>query len=881
LTPGEAERRLEIYGPNSLPQPEPPGVAIIFFRQFINPLIYILLAAAVVSLFLREWADAVFIFVVLLINAVIGAVQEYHAQRSAESLKQLVVSQARVERGGEAYEIAAVDLVPGDIALIESGNRVPAGLRLLVSSGLEIDESLLTGESMPVAKQAERVLGIGVPLADRVNMAFAGTLVTRGRGRGVVVATGRETELGHIAQAIGAEGVKAPLIQRMERFTFRIGVAVLLMAGVIGAVAAWQGMVLAHIFFLVVALVVSAIPEGLPVAMTVALAIGVNRMARRNVIVRKLVAVESLGSCTFIGADKTGTLTMNELTARRVLLPGEDPWEVSGEGMIPEGAIRIPADRLPEVSGLLTGLCRAVTLANEGFLGRRDGGWAHHGDPVDVALLVLAHKAGITQVEAVEDCPQLGNIPFESERMYAASLNQVGTTQIMSVKGAWERVLPLCDTMATAAGDVPLDQTRIEQQVLDMARAGYRVLAVAAGRLALESGETFSEEHLKGLRFLGVVGMMDPPRPEARPSIQACRQAGVEVAMMTGDHPETAFAVAHELGLALSKREVVTGPELKQAEVEGPEVLDALVGRARVFARVEPEQKLRIVEALDRLGHFVAMTGDGANDAPALRAAHVGVAMGRRGTDVARDVSDILLTDDNIASIVAGVEEGRVAYANVRKVISLLIATGAAELVLFFLALFAAVPLPLVAVQLLWLNLVTNGIQDVALAFEPAEGGEMARPPRPPKEPIFNRLMIERTVIAAGVMGTLAFGLYHWLLSQGWDQEAARNSTLLLMVLFENVFVFNCRSEMRSALRHNPLRNPLLLFGTAAAQLVHIGAMYTPGVKDVLGLEPVSLGHWAALLAIALSLLLVMEVHKAVRRRLSGRAVGKNFTAAG
>ncbi len=865
----EAASRLQRHGRNALPTAEPQGIALVFLHQFTSPLIYVLLAAALVSLVIQEWSDAGFICAVLLLNAVIGTAQEYSAQRAATALQQLVTTRSRVLREGDADERDAEELVPGDIVLLESGERVPADMRLLASHDLEVDESLLTGESRAVFKQADSLLPADSPPGDRVNMAFAGTLVNRGRARGVVTDTALNTQLGRIASAVlGRPPAKAPLLVRMERFTRRvailIGTAAILMAGV----ALTRGMPLDEIFLLAVALAVSAIPEGLPVALTVALAISMRRMARRHVIVRRLLAVEALGSCTYIATDKTGTLTVNQLTARLVLFPGQEPWEVTGDSLVPEGSILTPRGApLPEEEVLLSWLCQAAVLANEGFLGHRNHGWVRHGDAVDVALLVLAHKAGITQAEAGNAMPEIATIPFESEHLFAASLNEKDGTQQAFVKGALERLLPMCSSMATAAGPVVLDRSALESQAHALASQGYRVMALAAGGIELGQQEVFSEEHLRNLTLIGLVGLIDPLRPEAKAAVTACRAAGIRVAMLTGDHPATAFAIASELELVSDPADVITGPQLKQAT--DADKLDRLTAQARVFARVEPQQKLDIVHSLQRNGHFVAVSGDGANDAPALRAAQVGVAMGKSGTDVARETADLIITDDNFASIVAGVEEGRIAYANVRKVIFLLISTGAAELVLFTLALLAGLPLPLLAVQLLWLNLVTNGIQDVALAFEPGEGDELHSPPRPPRESIFNRIMIERVVLSALVIGSVAFMLFQWLLASGFPVDAARNGTLMLMVLFENIHVFNSRSEIRSIFRHNPMRNPLLLFGTLAAQLVHIGAIYTPWLSDVLQIQPISPQHWLLLLGLSLTVMVIMELHKVLVRRLA------------
>jgi len=868
LSQAESVARLARFGRNALPRAQPPTLAVIFLRQFANPLIYVLLVAAIVSLLLRDYSDSAFIFAVLLINAAIGTFQEYSAERSADALRKLVTARARVARDGETQEIDAEEIVPGDVVLLESGTRVPADLRLITEHNLAIDESLLTGESLPVTKDANAVVSADTASADRVNTAFAGTMVTTGRAHGLAVATGLDTSLGRIAASVlGKAPPKPPLLLRMERFTNFIAISVGVAAIVVAVVALSRGMGLAEVFVLAVALAVSAIPEGLPVALTVALAVGMERMAKRNVIVRRLVAVESLGSCTCIASDKTGTLTVNRLTVRRLQFPDQPPWEVTGEGVVPDGTFVLPqgAERSTHEQ-LLDRLAHAAVLANEAMLAQRDGSWAGYGDTVDVALLVFAHKAGVTVEASSAHAPQIAAIPYEADQRFAASLNRYPGADRAAVKGAVDTLLAMCTRMATAEGDAAIEPEEILAQEQALADQGYRVLAIADGDITLDPRQVFSREHLSGLTLLGLVAMSDPLRPEAKDAVDACGRAGIEVSMVTGDHPLTALSIARDLGLAREPDEVVSGTEISDAIAEGEHAVDELVTDSRIFARVEPQQKLAIVESLQRAGHFVAVTGDGVNDAPALRAAQVGIAMGESGTDVARETAAIVLTDDNFASIVAGVEEGRIAYGNIRKVIFLLISTGAAEIVLFALALLADVPLPLVAVQLLWLNLVTNGIQDVALAFEPGEGNELTRAPRPPHEPIFNRLMIERVLLSALVIGGLAFGAYQWLLAQGYEVETARNATLLLMVLFENVQAFNSRSESLSVFRHNPLRNKLLFFGTIAAQLVHIGAMYTPGLRDVLGVQPVSFEQWAELLVLALILLAVMELYKALRR---------------
>lgn len=868
LEPAEARARLERFGPNALPQPKTVPVWRVFVRQFANPLIYVLLLASVVSLVMGELTDAGFIFAVLLLNAVIGAVQEQRAEKSASALRSLIVQRAIVVRGGEEYEIQAEELVPGDVVLLEAGNRVPADGRLLWSNGLLVDESLLTGESMAVGKDANLVVSEDAALGDRKTMAHAGTMVLRGRAHMTVVGTGSHTELGRIAGSVlTAESAKAPLIVRMESFTRKIAIAVVGTVALLAVISILRGSSLYEVAFIAVALAVSAIPEGLPVALTIALGVAVRRMSRRNVIARRLVAVEALGSCTFIASDKTGTLTMNSLSARSVVVPRVAPMEVTFDGPPPMGTILAPSNlAVTCTQPVVQRLSVAAALCNDGFAGHRDGSWTQHGDAVDVALLVMALKAGVRKAELESAYPRLDAIPFEPERRYAASLHEFPDGPRIFLKGAVERLLPMCSKMATIDGEVPICPEEVDAQARALAAAGYRVLALADGRLPPGADPTLQAQPLEGLVLVGLVGLIDPLRPEAKEAVRACQQAGVQVAMVTGDHPITALAIARELGLASEEREVVTGPQLAEATRQGPQAVDALVRNGRVFARVEPQQKLEIVEALIRLGHFVAVTGDGANDAPALKAAHIGVAMGKSGTDVARETSKLILADDNFASIVAGIEEGRIAYSNVRKVIFLLISCGAAELLLFLLTTGFGLPPPLFASQLLWLNLVTNGIQHIGLSFEPAEGGELRRKPRSPKEPVFNGLMITRTLWSALVMAVIGFGQWWWMLEGGMSESAARNILLLQFVLFENVQAFNARSETRFAFAVNPLGNRVLLLGVLGAQLIHIAAMYTPGLRDILAIAPVSIETWLVCLAFALTLVVVLELHKVFRR---------------
>ncbi len=854
----DVEQRLKRYGFNRLPEPDRPSLFQIFIRQFKSPFIYILLVAALISVWLGHNFNSLFILMVLFLNATIGTFQEYIAQKAASGLEKMVPHRATVLRNGKAVEIDSIEIVPGDIVLLASGDKVPADLRLFQCMNLKIDESMLTGESLAVEKDSEFSGGNNIPLGDRLNMAYAGTVVLRGRGRGEVIATGIHTEIGKIAVDVSSkDDVELPLIQRIRQFTIRITWVMLVLIAVIFIITMTRGDDLETIFMLAVALAVSAIPEGLPVAITVALAIGMKRMARVGVIIRKLVAVEALGSCTYIVSDKTGTLTVNELTIRRVMLADGTLYSVSGEGLDMHGDIE-PVNKNREDPDALKLLLAGGVLANEAHLDRMDDGWVTHGDQVDIALLVLMNKVGSGADEVRKSCSEIASIPYESQNAYAASINHFDGHIELFAKGGVEKLLSMCDR----AIGVPVEQLEsIECRAEELAAEGFRVLGIA--HRVLENMPDDLEASMEKLEFIGIVAMIDPLRPEVIEAVKQCHDGGITVAMVTGDHPLTAHVLAKELGIVNQGYDhPVTGLKLKEAETVGKVRFDELVANSRVFARVEPHQKMQIVESLINNGEFVAVTGDGVNDAPALKHAHVGISMGKRGSDVARENSDLILTDDNFSSIVQGILQGRIVYNNIRKVIFLLISTGAAEVTLVILSILMGLPLPLLPLQLLWLNLVTNGIQDIALVFEPKEGHELQQPPRKPNEPIFNRLMVERVIINAIVMGGLAFAVFYWQLSQGVEENSARNVTLLLMVLFENVHALNSRSETVSIFKKNFFGNHLLIFGLLAAQGLHIAAMHMPGLSSILMLEPVTLGLWAKLLLIALFLIMVDELYK-------------------
>ena len=881
LRSADAKARRARYGPNRLPRAQRPGLLRVYLRQFKNPLVYLLLAATIVSLAVGEMLDAVFIFIVLQINAGIGTVQEHRAASSADALSKLIRHTTVVLRDGLRHSLDAEDLVPGDLVQLESGALVPADLRLLTDHGLTVDESLLTGESVPIAKSAAATLGQDTALAERVNLLHAGSTVLAGRASGLVVATGAATAVGKIAAALAeSDEAPPPLVRQLERFSRNLGVATMALVVAIAAALLLQGAAPTTVFMVAVALAVAAIPEGLPVAITVTLAIATNRMALRHVIVRGLPAVEGLGACTVIASDKTGTLTCNELTVRRVLiaLPGGgwDACRIAGEGYSLSGDVRVgegppSAQRWRD----LTRLGECGVLCNEASLTRDDDGTlVPVGDTVDLAFLVLASKLGIDAELLRHRSPVVSEIPYEPHLRFAASFrsgpdSSAGTT-VAWVKGAAEVVLPMCKGIDPAA---------VHREVERQAAEGYRVLALAAGPVPRGPHGDLGPGDLLDLDFLGLVALIDPLRPEVPDAVARCKAAGVGVRMITGDHPATALSIARDLGIAESSSQVLTGadlarfPETGAGGDRGPE-FDSLVGDCQVFARVEPVEKLAIVRALQRAGAIVAVTGDGVNDAPALAAADLGIAMGRGGTDVARDAADLILTDDNFASIVAGVEEGRIAYDNVRKLVYLLVTTGLGELVLFLLSIAAGLPIPLTAVQLLWLNLVTNGIQHVALAFERGEPGILTRPPRPTGQRVFDRAMIREVGLAGTAMGTIAFLFYWAALSWGLSEAAAQNLLLLLMVSFENAHALNARSERRSLSTISLGANPYLILAIVGTQALHLGCLYLAPMQSLLGTAPVNAWQWLIVLSVAGLLILVVEAQKAWRRSNSPHGHG-------
>lgn len=860
LSSFEAKKRLQQVGENLLPSPPPIGLGQIFLHQFLSPFIYILIIAAIVSFAVKQFPSAIFIIVVLMINAIIGTVQEYSAQKSASALKQMVKGSAHVVRDGEVQTIDSKDVVPGDLLLLFSGDKVPADLELIMALNLAVDESMLTGESLAVTKNAKIQSAEDAPLSDQFNRCFAGTIVTHGRAQGIVIHTASQTKIGDIARHVTAQRIsEPPLLIRIRQFTYKVAIAITIaILALLTLMLVRGGYEANQMVMMGIGLAVSTIPEGLPAALTVALAIGMRRMVKHNVIIRKLVAVEALGSCTFICSDKTGTLTVNELTIRRVVLPNGKTYKVSGEGVSSGGEIE------GEHNDQLKELCKTGVLANESHLDYAGGEWVSDGDIVDIAFLVLAKKLGLSLSDIREQQKQLDIIPYESEKAFSGSLNLHQEQPYLYVKGSPEKMLELSTHMNSDVGRIPLDKEKIKAQFEHLAKKGYRIIALA--QRMMPTDEKLSE-HLQDMTYLGMVAMIDPVRPEAKDAIQKCHKGGISVAMLTGDHPATALAIATDLHLANEDSLVITGPMIKQALAHSEEAFHQLVRPSRVFARIEPTQKELIVDSFIKEGNFVAVTGDGVNDAPAMRRANAGIAMGKKGTDVAKEVADLIITDDNFASIVDGIEQGRIVYNNIRKVIALLIATGFSALLLFFMTVIAGLPMPLTAIQLLWLNLIANGVQDVALAFEPKEGGELSKPPRKPSEPIFEKHIIEHVLVTGSIMGILAFTTFYYLINIGTELDNARNLTLMQLVLFGNIHVLSSRSELKSLFALPLFSNPLLILAVPIAQIIHIAAMYTPWLNDILQISPISLSQWGGLLLVASILFVAEELHKIVLRR--------------
>jgi cation-transporting ATPase F len=868
LTPAEVESRLKRFGPNRVSRQEKLSEWVRFLLQFHQPLLYILLAATVISGALGEWVDAAVIFGVVFINAVIGYLQEAKAEKAIDSLAKMVVTEATIRRNGRQQRIPSESLVPGDIVLLQSGDRVPADLHLLRTRSLQIDESALTGESVPVEKDSSP-LAQDTVLADRANMAFAGTHVTYGQAEGVIIATGDSTETGRIAEMLShADVLMTPLTRKIAKFSRLLVVVILGLAGVAFVIGLWRGGPIVETFLAAVALAVAAIPEGLPAAVTITLAIGVARMARRRAIVRKLPAVETLGSTTVICSDKTGTLTQNEMTVREIYAGGR-LYHVTGNGYEPEGEIR-HEDR-PVVVGENAALVECLSaglLCNDSRLVRREGRIGVEGDPTEAALIVAAQKGGLSADELSRRLPRVDLIPFESEYKYMASLHGSAKPlpRVVYIKGAAEILLERCtDALAENGEPIPINKTLVMCQAETMAAKGLRVLAFARRHMPGDYAELNHNHVSEGLTFLGLQGNMDPPRPEAIEAVRKCQTAGIGVKMITGDHALTARTIASKLGLGgEGEPRALSGRELEALD---PSAFEDAAARTSVFARVAPEQKLALVRALQSRGHIVAMTGDGVNDAPALKQADIGVAMGVTGTDVAKESADILLTDDNFATIEAAVEEGRGIVDNLTKFLVWTLPTNSGQALIILVAIFLGVTLPLLPVQLLWVNMTTAVLLGLMLVFESKEPDLMRRPPRDPAKPIFRFELFMRTGLVTIIILGGAFGLFLWELeAQGVEIAEARTAVVNVVVMVQAFYLLNCRRLTDSLRSAGLFTNHWVWLGIASTAFAQLLFTYAPFMNYLFHTAPLRAEAWLSIFLVGLAALLVVEFEKWVRR---------------
>lgn len=876
----EVAHRQAHFGPNRLTLKKGKNPLVLFLLQFHQPLVYILLAAALVTFFLQEWVDSGVIFGVILINAIVGFIQESKALKAIEALARSMEGSATVVRAGKKARIPSTEVLPGDLVLLQSGDKVPADLRLLRTRELQIDESALTGESVPVQKQPERLAQETV-LADRINMAYSSTLVTYGTGAGLVVATGDGTEIGEINALIAsADTLATPLTRKITQFSGTLLWIILVLAG-LTVLAGWlHGDSLLDTFMAAVALAVGAIPEGLPAAMTIMLAIGVGKMARRHAIIRRMPAVETLGSTTVICSDKTGTLTQNQMTVQEVCAGGEC-YEFLGVGYAPQGEVRhgnVTID--PEGHTALIECLTAGLLCNDSRLINNDGQWGIEGDPTEVALISAAVKAGLLQEKIEQDYPRVDTLPFESQHQYMATLHEsiAKGEAVIYIKGSVESVLSRCqDAYGEIGTPQALDQERIHRQVHEMAARGLRVLAFARKVLIDPCQSVTHSDVCSGLTYLGLQAMMDPPRQEAISAVRACQKAGIQVKMITGDHVVTAAAIARQIGLDGAAESDADGFAISGhmlAQLSDEELVE-VAQRTVVFARVSPEQKLRLVEALQAKGHVVAMTGDGVNDAPALKQADIGVAMGVGGTEVAKEAADMVLIDDNFSTIEAAVEEGRAVFDNLVKFITWTLPTNIGEGLVILVAVFAGATLPITPVQILWINMTTAVLLGLMLAFEDKEPGIMERLPRHPETPVLTRVLGLRIGLVSLMLLVGAFGLFEWTLLHGQGLETARTVAVNMFVFGELFYLFNCRSLRYSMFRLGVFSNRWLIVGVTTMITLQMLLTYSPTMNRLFGTAPIGITEWAWILTGGFTIYIVVGTEKWLRRRAGSKKADK------
>ena len=851
LTTKDAENRLNKYGKNMLPKKRKESIIEIFFSEFKDPIVLLLLFTVIASFLANELIDGFAILFIILIDVIIGTYEENKANNTIESLENLVKVKTKVIRNGVVTKIDSEELTIGDCVVLESGDKISADMRIIEAHNFMVNESVLTGESLPVAKNEKTINKENISINEQSNMVFAGTNVTTGRAKAIVIAISLDTEIGKIADSLNNTiDEKSPLTLRVENFSKQISLLVIVVAIIITILLLSKSVPYNEIFLSVIALAVSAMPEGLPLALTMALSIASNKMAKKNVIVRKLNSVEALGSCTVIASDKTGTLTVNEQTAKKILLPNNEEFNISGTGYEIYG----------EVSG--KNIKYAKALAMYGVLNNEANisGDKRIGDSIDLAFLVLGKKLNVD----ISNIKIIDMIPYESENKYSAVFYEINGETYCTVKGSLEKVKEFCSK-------INLVKKKIDSDILDnqnetLAKGGYRVIAIANGKIKKQ--EKYSEKDIQKLTFMGMVGFIDPIRKEVIKAIKECRNAGIKVLMITGDHPLTAYSIAKELKLTNTYDEVTNGEEVENYLEKGKKEFDKFVSIKKIFTRVTPLQKLEIVESLKRQGEFVAVTGDGVNDAPALKSANIGISMGS-GTDLAKETSDMVIIDDNFTSIVSGIKEGRIAYANIRKIILFLISCGLAEVLFFCLSIMFNLPMPLVAIQLLWLNVVTDGIQDLALSFEKGEKKIMKEKPRNPKEPLFDKNLFQEIMFSGFIIGILVFILWYYLINiVGMEVSCARGYIMALMVFIQNIHVFNCRSEKSSTFSISIKTNKLIALAFFCSILLQVIVMEVPILSTFLQTTSMPILHLVYLFSIALVVLVSVELYKKIKYKI-------------
>ena len=851
LTSEQAVGRLKKYGKNMLPRKERDSIYKIFFKEFLDPMIILLLLAILGSFLANEVIDALAILFIVLINVIIETYQENKANNIADSLEKLVKVKTKVIRNNELVKIDSEDLTVGDFVILESGDKISADLRIVESHNLTVDESILTGESLQVYKNSELIDKEFAGINEQYNMLFAGTNIVTGRCKAIVTSVGLNTEIGKIANSLNTtEDEKSPLTIRVEKFSKQISMLIIVVAIIVACLLISKGVPKQEIFLSVIALAVSAMPEGLPLALTTALTIAANKMAKKNVVVRKLNSVESLGSCTVIASDKTGTLTVNEQTAKKILLPNGLMYDITGTGYDFSGEVVGEKLEYAKDIAFYGAVNNEASIDNDKLIG----------DSIDIAFKVLGVKLNVE----THNAKILEIIPYESENKYSAVFYEKDNEVYCTVKGSLEKVKEFCNSINLSRKKVNSDL--LDEQNTMLAQDGYRVIAIATGKVKKQ--DNYCENDIKKLTFMGMVGFIDPIRKEVVNSIKECRDAGIKVIMITGDHPLTAFSIAKELDLTKDYRFVTTGVEVDEYINKGEKEFDEFIKTKCVFTRVTPLQKLAIVESLKRQGEFVAVTGDGVNDAPALKAANIGIAMGS-GTDLARETANMIVIDDNFKSIVEGVKEGRVAYSNIRKIIYFLISCGLAEVLFFCLAILFDLPMPLVAIQLLWLNVVTDSIQTLALSFEKAENDIMSEKPRAPKESLFSKDLLEEILFSGLIIGGVVFGAWY-LFIKGFGKETieARGYIMALMVFIQNIHLFNCRSEKKSAFSVPIKTNKLIFVTFAGSILLQFCVMEIPLLARFLQTKSIPVVELIYLFVISMFILIVVEVYKNIKYRI-------------